>query len=101
MIQLRAGGAFRGSRIPVQMIEFVKTVPVLILAGSGFLVVLATWLYLLMRREAGRLRAQFAALRTAWAAVEPLGREERPAGLDGRKVSEVHSKCKDLDGPAR
>ena len=54
------------------MIEFVKTVPVLILAGSGLLIVLATWLCLLMRREAGRLTAQFAALRTAWAGVEPL-----------------------------
>jgi ElaB/YqjD/DUF883 family membrane-anchored ribosome-binding protein len=83
------------------MIEFVKTVPVLILAGTGFLVVLAAWLWLRMRREAGRLTAQFGALRTAWAGVEPLSREDRPAGLDGRKISEVHSKCRSLEGPAR
>jgi ElaB/YqjD/DUF883 family membrane-anchored ribosome-binding protein len=83
------------------MIEFVKTVPVLILAGSGFLIILAAWSWLLMRREAGRLTVEFAALRGAWAGVEPLGREERPAGLGGPKVAEVHSKCKSLEGAAR
>jgi hypothetical protein len=83
------------------MIEFVKTVPPLILAGSGALVVLALWVWLRMHREARRLAAEFAALRGAWRSVESLSREERPGGLDGRKFAEVQTKCKALDGAAR
>jgi ElaB/YqjD/DUF883 family membrane-anchored ribosome-binding protein len=81
--------------------DFIQTVPHLILFGSGGLVLLALGLWFNMRRDAGRLAAQFKALREAWAAVEPPTREERPAGLDGRKVSEVHAKCKPLEGSAR
>jgi hypothetical protein len=83
------------------MIDFIKTIPPLILAGTGFLIVLAAWLWYLMRREAGKLARELGALQAAWGGIEPLSRDERPSGLDRRKVSEVHSKCKGLERTAR
>jgi hypothetical protein len=41
------------------IIEFVKTIPPPILAGSGFPIILAARLWLLMRREAERVTAEF------------------------------------------
>src|SRR5450432_943300 len=83
------------------MIEFIKNIPEPILVGSALLVALAFIMSLLMRSEARRLKREFEALRTAWASVEPLSREDRGHGLDGRKFGEIQAKCKALKGTAK
>jgi hypothetical protein len=83
------------------MIEFVKTIPPLILVGSGFLISLAVFAWIRMLTEAGRLSNELGALHAAWSGVEPLARDERRAGLEPRKLAEIYGKCKSLKGLSR
>src|SRR5438034_983462 len=81
--------------------NFIKTIPEVILVGSALLVAIALVMWLLMRAEARRLKKELALLRTAWASVEPLSREDRGHGLDGRKFGEIQTKCEGLEGTAK
>lgn len=83
------------------MLEFITTIPSFILIGSAGLVALALFMWLRMRAEAKRLKTNFTVLRETWCAIKPVPREERTAGLDGRRFGEIQTKCNALSGLER
>jgi hypothetical protein len=83
------------------MVDFIKTIPHLILFGSTGLVLFFLVMWFRMITEARALAAPVNSLRTAWSSVEPLPREERGNGLDGRTFGEVQASCGKLADLAR